>query len=174
MKHIFITILLLSVSLTEVNASETYQNQSDFLKETFSEDIPKPEVIWLTNKSKKQIEDILSHKYKSLRVRYWKKSHRSAWVLEEIGKTKPITVGIVIDNDKISKIKVLIFRESRGWEVKHPFFTKQFIDAQLTHRNRLTKKIDGISGATLSVRALTKLARIALLLNKQINHDSKQ
>jgi FMN-binding domain len=174
MKHIFITILLLSVSLTEINASETYQNQADFLKENFSEGIPKPEVIWLKSKVKKQIEDILNHKYKSLRVRYWKKSDRSVWVLEEIGKTKPITVGIVIDNDKISKIKVLIFRESRGWEVKHPFFTKQFIDAKLTHRNRLTKQIDGISGATLSVRALTKLARIALLLNKQINHDSKQ
>lgn len=90
-------------------------------------------------------------------------------MLEEIGKKKPITVGIVIDADKISQLKVLVFRETRGWEVRYPFFSEQFNNATLTEQQQLSQSIDGISGATLSVRALKKLARIALLLNRTIN-----
>lgn len=57
-----------------------------------------------------------------------------------------------------------MFRESRGFEVRYPFFTDQFRGARLREGLDLDREIDGISGATLSVRALTKLARLALLL----------
>ena len=66
-------------------------------------------------------------------------------------------------------VKVLIFRESRGWEVRYPFFTDQFKGATLVTDNNLDRKIDGITGATLSVNALTKLGRIALLLHKHLD-----
>jgi hypothetical protein len=89
-------------------------------------------------------------------------------VLEEIGKTEPITTGIVVDQGAIARISVLIYRESRGWEVKYPFFTDQFKGATLTAMHELDRKIDGISGATLSVRALTRLARLALLLDAKV------
>lgn len=168
MKHLIVLLLTLFTSINEVNARGTYQEPDEFIHESFPDSVPAPKVIWIKKNIKKQIEEILAHNYKRLRVRYWKKNERSAWVLEEIGKTKPITTGIVIDNNKISRIKVLIFRESRGWEVRHPFFTKQFTDIALNQDNKLTQSIDGISGATLSVRALTKLARVALLLNQQI------
>ena len=46
----------------------------------------------------------------------------------------------------------------------------QFKDATLTGDKELDKKIDGISGATLSVNALTKLARLALYLDSQVNN----
>jgi len=169
MKYLII-LLSLFVTQTAVNAKSTYLEPSKFIDESFSGQTPSPKVIWIKKDLKNQIEDILAHKYKSLRVRYWKKEERSVWILEEIGKTKSITTGIVIDKDKINQIKVLVFRESRGWEVRHPFFTKQFIDIGLSNNNKLTKKIDGISGATLSVRALTKLARVALLLNQHIKN----
>ena len=115
------------------------------------------------------MESILGHGYEGQRIRYWQEQKRSAWILEEVGKTKPITVGIILDHGRIERIKVLEFRESRGWEVRHAFFTNQFNDAKLTDNNNLDKTIDGISGATLSVRALTKLARIALLLDQTSN-----
>ena len=70
---------------------------------------------------------------------------------------------------EILEVKVLIFRESRGWEVKYPFFTDQFKGATLVSDNNLDRKIDGITGATLSVNALTKLGRIALLLHKHLD-----
>ena len=88
--------------------------------------------------------------------------------MNETGKTQPITIGIIIDNGKISLLKVLAFRESRGWEVKHDFFTDQFKQATLDKNLNLDKPIDGISGATLSVRALTKIAKLALFFDQQI------
>jgi uncharacterized protein with FMN-binding domain len=101
-------------------------------------------------------------------MRYWTRDHRSAWILEEIGKEQPITTGIVVQGGRIERIKVLIFRESPGWEVRHDFFTEQFKAAGLTEKHGLDRHIDGISGATLSVRALTRLARLALFLDHQI------
>ncbi len=101
-----------------------------------------------------------------LRLRYWGRDGRTAWILDEIGKEEPITTGIVVNGRAIEEVKVLIFRESRGWEVRHPFFTDQFKGARLGHDDQLDRHIDGISGATLSVRALKRLARVALFLHQ--------
>jgi hypothetical protein len=107
---------------------------------------------------------------KVLRLRYWDDNTKRAWILEEIGRDKPITVGLITANGKILDVKVLIFRESRGWEVRYPFFTDQFKDTTLTAERNLDQKIDGISGATLSVNALTKLARLALFLDSYVDN----
>jgi len=148
-------------------AKGTYQQPDKFVSEAFSQSV-EPQVIWIKGELGNQIEKILQHKYYARRIRYWQHESRSVWVLEEIGKKKPITVGIIIDDNRISLLKVLVFRETRGWEVRYPFFTKQFNQLTLKNDNSLSETIDGISGATLSVRALDKLARIALLLNRNI------
>ena len=106
------------------------------------------------------------------KIKYWKKEGRTAWILKEIGKTEPITFGIVIKDNKIEKIKVLEFRESRGWEVKYPAFTKQFYGAGL-ESDKLTKRIDGISGATLSLWAMTGVSRMALYLHQHLSNKPK-
>ncbi len=142
-----------------------YQSPEDFLQEVFAPQSPPAKVIWLTGKKKQKAAEILGHKPGYLRVRYWADENRSAWILEEIGKTEPITVGFVIADGKIKRLRVLAFRESRGDEVRHDFFTRQFDDVGLKENNRLDRHIDGITGATLSVRALTKLARLALYLD---------
>ena len=168
-KHLKILALLLAsmYSLT-VMAGGVYQQPADFINKVFKNKPPKAEVLWLDKTLKKQIASILNHKYKSLRVRYWQQEKKSVWILEEIGKEKPITTGIVVNDGHIEKVKVLEFRESRGWEVRHDFFTEQFKQATLKKNNQLSKHIDNISGATLSVRAIRKLAQIALLLDKTI------
>lgn len=153
-------------------AGGIYQEPAAFINEVFNNQAPKPSVIWPDKTLKKQLADILGHKYKGLRIRYWKQGEKSAWILNETGKEKPITTGIVITHGKISLIKILAFRESRGWEVRHDFFTDQFKQATLTEDNQMDKTIDNISGATLSVRAITKLARIALLLDKKIQQKT--
>lgn len=122
-------------------------------------------------KIQKIISQILQHKPGFLRTRYWKVENKTVWILEEIGKTKPITVGVVIDNNKITQIKVLAFRENRGRELKHAFFTDQFKGSQLNFDLRLSQHIDGISGATLSVLALNKIAQLALYFNQQLGHE---
>jgi len=168
----FLTLLFLTASSFNAHAGGIYQEPSAFINEVFDSNPPKPAVIWPKANLKKQLADILAHKYKGLRIRYWKQDSTSAWVLNEIGKEKPITVGIVIEQGKIKLIKILAFRESRGWEVRHDFFTDQFKQAGLVKGNQMSQHIDNISGATLSVRAVTKLARIALLLDQTIQQNS--
>ena len=163
LKYFFISFgLLLALP---VFAGGVYQQPADFIKQVFDNNPPKPSVMWLKKDLKKQLSDVLDHKYKGMRIRYWQQDKKTAWVLEETGKDKLITTGIVINAGKIEQVKVLIFRESRGWEVRHDFFTDQFKQAKLADDNQLDRHIDNISGATLSVRAIKKLAYIALLLD---------
>ncbi len=164
---ITVTTLFLLIISTAF-ARGTYQEPSEFLKEVFANKLPAVKKIWITGKVRETASEILQHKPPSLRVRYWQKGSRSVWILDEIGKEQPVTAGIVINKGKIERVKVLVFRESRGDEIRHPFFTKQFQQATLTDEQQLDRSIDGISGATLSVRALTKLARLALYLSTQI------
>ena len=111
------------------------------------------------------MRQLLGHDYPALRLRYWCRGKRSAWILEEIGKDLPITVGVVIDDDRIRSLRVLVYRENRGGEVSTPAFTDQFDGATLGAPNELDRNIDGITGATLSVDALTRLATMALFLH---------
>lgn len=169
MKKQILIYLLALLSVSNTQARGTYQEPADFLNETFNANLPATKVIWLTGELRKTVTEILQHNPDQLRVRYWLKENRSAWILNEIGKEKNITAGIVISNNKIERVKVLIFRESRGDEIRHDFFTRQFKQATLQTNAQLDRDIDGISGATMSVLALTKLARIALFLSSQIN-----
>lgn len=159
--------ILLFLSPAGLLAGDVYQSQQDFLQEVFAGDPPPAGVLWLRDGIRTTSTDILGHPYPGLRIRYWLKDARSAWILEEIGKEKPITVGLVVNTQGIELARVLAFRESRGWEVRYPFFTDQFRGIGLTDDHALDKPIDGISGATLSVRALEKLARLALYLHSQ-------
>ncbi len=151
-----------------ISSAAEYQSPEDFVQEAFSGSPPKPKSLWIKKDLKPTVSEILQHSPGFLRTRYWANNERTVWILNEIGKTKPITVGIIIDNGSISLIKVLAFRESRGWEVKHEFFTDQFKQATLQEDLSLDKPVDGITGATLSVRALTKTARLALFFDQQI------
>ncbi len=101
-----------------------------------------------------------------MRQRYWKTGNSSAWILEEIGKEEPITAGFVVTDGKIAQARILTYRESRGWEVRYPAFLKQFQGAQLQADDHLNQPVDGISGATLSVNAMVRMARLALYFDK--------
>jgi hypothetical protein len=149
-----------------LSAQNAYQQPEEaFIAEAFQGTAPAPRTLWLNNDVQTEIRPILGHDLRKLRLTYWVQGTRSAWILDEIGKERPITTGIVINENKIENIKVLVYRESRGWEVKHSFFTNQFKGTSLSGNKELDRGIDNISGATLSVRALTKLARLALYLH---------
>ncbi len=165
--------LLLSVGNT-VFARGVYQDPVAFVQEAFDGKPPAARILWLTSDIRPVAEKILSHKPTTRRVRYWASRQRSVWILDEIGKDQPITVGIIINQGKLEKIKILVFRESRGDEVRYPSFTDQFTRASLTDEYQLDQTVDGISGATLSVRAVKKLSRLALYYHNKItvSHDS--
>jgi len=158
-------ILFLFHSNTSYAKKGVYQTSKQFIQKSFLGVPPSAKVMWLSKEDKQIIMNILSHKFNRLRLRYWQIKDETVWIINEIGKEKPITIGVHLKADYIVKLKVLTFRESRGDEVRHDFFSKQFNHLALTENNHLNKHVDGITGATLSVRALTKVARLALWLH---------
>jgi FMN-binding domain len=149
-------------------AAEIYQTPDLFVANAFGGEAPKPLRLWLDKNQRAAIRHILERDLGTLRVRYWRRAQRTAWILEEIGKELPITTGLIVEGQALEDVRVLVYRETRGWEVKYPAFTDQFKGLRLTAEHTLSGPIDGISGATLSVRALTKLARLALLLDSYV------
>ena len=165
----FLALTILCLATTTAMARDVYQQPQEFITQVFAGNPPQPQLLWITKTLNQDIQEILGHELGVLRIRYWQHGGKTAWILEETGKEQLITTGLVVNNGKIDQLKVLIYRESRGMEVRHPFFTDQFKDAYLQTNKQLDRSIDGISGATVSVRALTKLARLALFLHHHVN-----
>ena len=163
-----LTVLLLTLSLPAlVFPASVYETQVEFLSRAFTETPPEPGILWLSGERKSAVRQLLGHDYAALRLRYWCQAGRSAWILDEIGKELPITVGVIIENGYIRNLRVLTYRENRGGEVATPAFTDQFNQVELAEGNKLDTTIDGITGATLSVQALTRLAAMALFLHAE-------
>ena len=149
-------------------AGEEYLGRDDFLGMVFGDTPPAVQTLWLTDESKAAAKAAVGWVPLALRLRYWRAGSQTAWILEDIGKDKPITLGIAIDGGQIDRVEVLAFRESRGWEIRYPFFTDQFRGLVLAPDGHLSGPIDGITGATLSVRAVERVARLALWLDARV------
>lgn len=90
---------------------------------------------------------------------------RYAVVMNEIGKSEPITFLVGVDGSgKAGAIAVMIFRESRGSEVKSPRFTRQFRGKRLGDPIRINQDIMNFTGATLSSEAIARGVKKALAL----------
>jgi hypothetical protein len=139
-------------------------NDSELIATNFT-----TKTLWLNKEIQSEIKPILNHKYPKLRLRYKVDQNLTTiWFLDEIGKERPITFGVAVKDNKIRVIRVLEFRESRGYEIKLPAFTKQFEEVSVDRNGKLDHNIDGITGATMSVRAMKKISRLALMLHKQV------
>jgi hypothetical protein len=167
MRTILGCIIALVAGHSALGAETVYETPELFLAAAFPQAVPAARVLWPQENLRAQLTDILKQR-PGMRIRYWQDGARTAWVLDDIGKDKPITAGFVVNNGAIEQVQVLVFRESRGWEVKYPFFTRQFQKARLSDGGKLTRDVDGITGATLSVRAMTRMARAALVLDGHV------
>ena len=106
---LFIITTLLLLTVSSLFARGVYQTNEDFISEVFLKKPPENSSIMLGGDVRKKVSSLLGHPYGGLIIKYWEKDGRRAWILKEIGKTEPITFGIVIKNSKIEKIKVLEF-----------------------------------------------------------------
>jgi len=156
---------LLLVGSQPVCAWETvHQPPEDFLAE-FVPDCTK-KALWLTEEVKARVEELLDRPFPGVRVRYCAAGDRTGWILDEIGKTEPITTGVVVNAGEVERVRVLVYRESRGGEVHREAFVRQYEAARLTGDDTLDRSIDGITGATLSVYALSRQVKLALYLDE--------
>lgn len=88
-----------------------------------------------------------------------------AVVGDEIGKYRPITFLVATDARlEVTSVAILVYRESRGAEVRRQRFLSQYRGKDKDDPIRINRDIINITGATLSVRALNGGVRQALLL----------
>jgi hypothetical protein len=166
MRKLWAQLLVLSLAAARAQAAdEVLLSPDDFLKETFGAAPPSAQVLWLDKAAQAQLTPVFGHAYPQARLRYWRDAGRTAWVVEDIGKEFPITAGFVVEGHRIEKARVLIYRESRGGEIRFPAFLRQFSGTSL-EGDHLSANIDGISGATLSVWAMERMARAVLTLDQ--------
>lgn len=162
-----IFIILFSISSVS-SAKGVYLEPEEFIDSSFNGSPPEAQRVIVKGELSKSIKSILGERYRKIRIPYWRDGDKTVWILERIGKELPITAGFVITDDKIENFKVLVFRESRGWEIRNEFFTRQFDGGHLVKKNKLDRRIDNITGATLSVNAMKKLSRMALYLHQHV------
>jgi hypothetical protein len=172
MHAVFIILgLALAWTLPVQAMDRVYQSPEDFIAEIFPAK-PQPRLLWLSKDVQVEITRILGHAPGQLRQRYWSDGSRTLWVLEEIGKEDLITAGFVVKDGRIEQAKVLVYRETRGMEIRYPAFLNQLKGMFLAADNRLDHGIDGISGATLSVQAMERMLRAALYFD-QLTRESQ-
>jgi Na+-translocating ferredoxin:NAD+ oxidoreductase RnfG subunit len=89
----------------------------------------------------------------------------TAVVADEQGKYRPITFIAGVDSTfRVVDVRVLVYRESRGGEVRHTRFLKQYRGKSLDNPIRINRDIINIPGATISVNALNAGVRKALAI----------
>ncbi len=149
------------------SAAEEERREDVFLtkKEAFAVAFPgadqiKKEKKWLTDTQREAIGKILGEEYKERRLTYYFGLNEEgqpigAMVIgNEIGRSYPITFMVVINPDgTVKDVEIMVYREPHGWEVRFESFLSQFFgrDAGDPFDN-----INNITGATLSVRSMTR------------------
>jgi hypothetical protein len=149
-------------------AKGLYLTNDAFYQQAFDQQPCDHGALWIREQRKQAMQQILGRNNVGLRQRYCRNDEKTAWIFNEVGKELPITIGVVVLDEKIEKVVVLAYRESRGAEIRHEFFTRQFYGQSLLEDNRLSQSIDGITGATLSVIAMRRCAQAALYLHNQL------
>jgi hypothetical protein len=85
-------------------------------------------------------------------------------IAEEVGKYRPITILVGTTPDlRVKDVEVLVYRESRGGEVRHGRFLRQYRGKSAEDPIRTHRDILNVAGATLSVNALNLGVKRVLL-----------
>jgi len=166
MHHLVTIILLIAASGIAQAGTTVYQKPSDFIRSACGGQIPTSKYLTLTSSHQSKIRRLMGHEYRPSRVRYWTYRGKMVVILDELGKTQPITTGYVVSGGKIELVKMLIYRETIGAEVRRTSFTNQFKGAALGSSGKLSRRVNNIAGATLSTRAMMEMGRVALYLDQ--------
>ena len=118
-------------------------------------------IIKLDKQMKKQVENQVKQRFYRDKLYYWTISQDDttiayAFLDNVIGKSMPITFLVILNIDgKIINSNVIKYREAYGGEVGNIRWLKQFINRNKNSRYNVGKDINGISGATISVKSIT-------------------
>lgn len=88
-----------------------------------------------------------------------------ALVTEEKGKYRPITFMVGLTPElRVQDVAVMVYRESRGGEVRSKRFLSQYAGKRATDPLQVNRDIINVTGATISVRSINAGVHRVLLL----------
>ena len=155
----------------ETAIADVFMSEDEGVKIMFpkSERVRK-DVIKLGPEKKTQIEERIGWKFpeESFDVYIGETGNHIdgyALVQNTIGKHKPMTYMVGIDSTgHVSDVELLIFRESRGSEIRQKRFNAQYEGKTANDPVRINRDIINISGATMSVRSMSAGVKRVLVL----------
>jgi len=130
----------------------------------------------LTPEEQKRIETrlrwkIAEDRFTIIRGYQDEKSTGYAVITEEIGKFKPITFIVkVSEKGIVERVEVMVYRESRGGEVRRQRFLRQFRKKDSRDPIRINRDIMNVTGATLSVRAMSAGVKKVLVVLEELGY----
>ena len=127
-------------------------------------------ILKLDKQMKKQVENQVKQRFYRDKLYYWTISQSDttityAFLDNVIGNSMPITFMVILNIDgDIINANVIKYREAYGGEVGNKGWLRQFINLNNNSGYNIGKDIDGISGATISVKSMSKgIYKIAAL-----------
>jgi len=127
---------------------------------------PAPAVLDIRGTLTTNVASILGHNYPDARVTYWRADGKTVWILSGRSKTAVFRAGFVVKNGQVLHADVIEYNERRGRDIRSRRFLRQFDGIALRDGTReLDRRIDGITGATVSVNAVRSLACLALVFD---------
>jgi hypothetical protein len=158
----------------EMGIAEVFMSEEEGIKIMFpkSERVRK-DVVKLSPEQKVQIEARIGWKFpeQSFEVYIGETGMQIdgyALVQNTIGKHKPMTYMVGLDSKgHVSDVELLVFRESRGSEIRQKRFNAQYEGKTVSDPVRINKDIINISGATMSVRSMSAgIKRVLVLIDE--------
>ena len=167
------------LSEEELGSIEVYLTEEQALKILFPQSQQvRAEDLRLTPEQKARIQERIGWKFPEDSFRAFKAETNSkvdgyAVIQETIGKHRPITyiVGVTPEG-KVSDVEILVYRESKGGEVRMKRFNSQYEGKTVQDPIRINRDIINITGATMSVRSVSAGVKRALVLVDEfyLNH----
>jgi FAD:protein FMN transferase len=162
------------VSCAVPAAANQYLTEAQALQVIFGADVAiKHETKSLSEDQRKKLESASGLRFRESSYSFSIVERRGklagyALILDEIGKSEPITFMVGISPEgKVIDIAIMVFRESRGWEVKESRFLHQFHNKRASDPIQIDRDLINYSGATLSSRAIARGVKRALLLEQE-------
>jgi hypothetical protein len=158
----------------EMMMAEVFMSEEEAIKTMLpkSERIRK-ETLKLSPETKSRIEERIGWKFPEEAFEVYIGETGSAidgyaLVQNTIGKHKPMTYMVGVDGrGHILDVELLVFRESRGSEIRQKRFNSQYEGKTVLDPVRINKDIINISGATMSVRSMSAgIKRVLVLVDE--------
>jgi hypothetical protein len=116
-----------------------------------------PHPVTLTPEQVKAIEKDAGVRVRDKEIRAWRASGGGTFIVDQVlGKHEMIgwALGIAADGS-VKQVEILDYRETYGYEIKHPKWRAQFAGKTAASKLKLDDDVKNISGATLSCRHVT-------------------